>query len=48
MFTDLLNGEIVDEDGQLRRLTIEQAASFALLIGSAGTETVARLLGWAA
>jgi cytochrome P450 len=48
MFTDLLNGEIVDEDGQLRRLTIQQAANFALLIGSAGTETVARLLGWAA
>jgi cytochrome P450 len=48
MFTDLLNGEIADEDGQMRRLTIDQAASFALLIGSAGTETVARLLGWAA
>ena len=48
MFTDLLNGEIVDEDGQPRRLTMEQAANFALLIGSAGTETVARLLGWAA
>jgi len=48
MFTDLLNGEIVDEDGQLRRLTMEQAANFSLLIGSAGTETVARLLGWAA
>ncbi len=48
MFSDLLNGEIVDEDGELRRLTTEQAVNFALLIGSAGTETVARLLGWAA
>jgi len=48
MFSDLLNGEIVDEDGELRRLTMEQAVNFALLIGSAGTETVARLLGWAA
>jgi len=48
MFTDLLNGEIVDEDGQPRRLTMEQALNFANLIGSAGTETVARLLGWAA
>ena len=48
MFTDLLNGEIVDEDGEPRRLTLAQASSFALLIGSAGTETVARLLGWAA
>ena len=48
MFTDLLNGEIVDDDGELRRLTMEQAVNFALLIGNAGTETVARLLGWAA
>ncbi len=48
MFTDLVNGEIVDEDGELRRLTLEQAANFALLIANAGTETVARLLGWAA
>ena len=48
MFTDLVNGEIVDEDGELRRLTIEQAVNFATLIGSAGTETVARLLGFAA
>ena len=48
MFTDLVNGEIVDEDGEPRRLTTEQAVNFALLIGSAGTETVARLLGWAA
>jgi cytochrome P450 len=48
MFTDLLNGEIVDDDGELRRLTLEQAVNFALLIGNAGTETVARLLGWAA
>ena len=49
MFTDLLNMEIVDEeDGKPRRLTMEQAVNFANLIGSAGTETVARLLGWAA
>jgi cytochrome P450 len=48
MFTDLVTGEIVDDDGELRRLTIEQAVNFAVLIASAGTETVARLLGWAA
>ena len=48
MFTDLLAMEITEEDGEVRRLTMEQAANFALLIGSAGTETVARLLGWAA
>ncbi len=29
MFTDLVNGEIVDEDGELRRLTLDQAANFA-------------------
>ena len=47
MFTDLLQGEIVDENGELRRLTLEQSTMFSLLIASAGTETVARLLGWA-
>jgi cytochrome P450 len=47
MFTDLLQGEIVDEDGQTRRLTLEEATMFSLLIASAGTETVARLIGWA-
>ncbi len=47
MFTDLLNAEIVDEDGELRKLTRAQSTGFAILIGSAGTETVARLIGWA-
>ena len=42
-----MNAEIVDEDGELRKLTREQATGFAILIGSAGTETVARLIGWA-
>jgi cytochrome P450 len=46
MFTDLLHGEIV-EDGDIRRLTLEESTMFALLIASAGTETVARLIGWA-
>ena len=48
MFTDLVNGEVAEEDGETRRLTIEQAVNFAALIASAGTETVARMLGWAA
>ncbi len=48
MFTDLVYMEIVEEDGEPRRLTLEQAVNFAALIGSAGTETVARMLGWAA
>ena len=47
MFTDLLQGEIVDDDGQLRRLTLDESTMFAILIASAGTETVARLIGWA-
>jgi cytochrome P450 len=48
MFTDLVNMEVTEDDGVARRLTPEQAANFAVLIGSAGTETVARMLGWAA
>ena len=48
MFTDLVNMEITEDDGEPRRLTLEQAVNFAALIGSAGTETVARMLGWAA
>jgi cytochrome P450 len=47
MFTDLLQGEIVDDDGQLRQLSLEESTMFSLLIASAGTETVARLIGWA-
>lgn len=47
MFTDLLNGEIIDDDGQPRRLTLEESTMFSILIASAGTETVARLIGWA-
>ena len=48
MFTEFVTAEIVDDDGETRRLTTEQAVNFALLIANAGTETVARLLGWAA
>jgi cytochrome P450 len=48
MFTALLEAEIVDDSGETRRLTSAEAADFANLIVSAGTETVARLLGWAA
>lgn len=38
----------VAEDGELHRLTPEQITAFALLLFSAGTETVMRLLGNAA
>jgi cytochrome P450 len=47
MFTDLLQGEILDDDGEKRQLTFEESTMFALLLASAGTETVARLIGWA-
>ena len=47
MLTDLSVAEIVD-DGVTRKLTLAEAADFANLLISAGTETVARLLGWAA
>ncbi len=48
MLTDLVRAEFTDEDGGARRLTTEECAEFANLLVSAGTETVARLLGWAA
>jgi cytochrome P450 len=46
MLTDLTQAEIIDDDGVPRRLTEEESASFAILLVSAGTETVARLIGW--
>jgi cytochrome P450 len=47
LLTDLVEAEIVDETGVPRHLTLEEGASFAVLLVSAGTETVARLIGWA-
>ncbi len=48
LLTALVEAEITDDDGTTRRLTTEEGRSFAVLLLSAGTETVARLLGWAA
>jgi cytochrome P450 len=48
LFTGLVQAEITDERGDSRRLTDQEAAAFGNLLISAGTETVARLLGWAA
>ncbi len=48
MISDLVQAEITDDDGAVRRLTVDQAVGFVNLLVSAGTETVARLLGWAA
>ena len=47
MLSDLAKAEIT-QDGETRRLTTSEAADFANLVVSAGSETVARLLGWAA
>jgi cytochrome P450 len=48
MLSDLLASEIALDDGTQRRLTLEEVLSFFSLLQFAGTETTARLLGWAA
>ncbi|MDQ1384682.1 MAG: hypothetical protein QOG65_2061 [Actinomycetota bacterium] len=48
MVSDLIRAEITDEQGHVRRLTADECTRFALLLYSAGTETVAKLLGNAA
>ena len=48
---DLISGLVhaeIEEDGETRTLTLEEIVGFVQLISSAGTETVARLLGFAA
>ena len=42
-----MQAELTDRDGMTRRLTPQESTEFGLLIIGAGTETVARLLGWA-
>jgi cytochrome P450 len=48
MFTALTEAEITDDDGSTRRLTDMELAEFGMLLFVAGTETVARNLGWVA
>jgi cytochrome P450 len=48
MFTDLVQAEITDEHGNVRRLDDAELSDFGLVLFSAGSETVARHLGWAA
>ena len=45
LLTGLVHAEIED-DGETRQLTLEEILAFVQLISSAGTETVARLLGF--
>jgi cytochrome P450 len=47
MFTDLLDAEILDDDGKPRRLTDSELTEFVTVLFAAGSETVARHLGWA-
>lgn len=46
MLSALTQAEL-ELDGETRRLTVHECADFAVLLISAGTETVAKLLGWA-
>jgi cytochrome P450 len=48
VFTDLVQASITDELGEVRSLTDTELAGFGVLLFSAGSETVARHLGWAA
>jgi cytochrome P450 len=48
MLSDLLAAEIVLDDDSQRQLTHEEVLAFFRLLQFAGTETTARLLGWAA
>lgn len=48
MLSDLVTAEISEPDGSVRRLSLRESSEFAVLLVSAGTETVARLLGWSA
>ncbi len=48
MVSDLLASEIALEDGTRRKLDFEEVMAFFTLLQVAGSETTARLLGWAA
>jgi cytochrome P450 len=48
MVSDLLTAEITRDDGSARRLSRDEVLAFFSLLQLAGSETTARLLGWAA
>jgi cytochrome P450 len=45
LISSLVQAEIADDDGTVRHLTNDECTAFAMLLYSAGTETVAKLLG---
>lgn len=47
MLSDLVHAEITDDEGERRQLSLQESTEFGILLVSAGTETVARLIGWA-
>jgi cytochrome P450 len=46
MMTALVQAELRDEAGDVRRLTADEAVQFANLLISAGTETTGRVISW--
>jgi cytochrome P450 len=48
MVSDLLAAEVTRDDGSRRRLAFGEVMAFFMLLQLAGSETTARLLGWAA
>lgn len=44
--TELLNGEIREDDGTTRKLTRDEVLSMVNMIAGAGNETTNRLIGW--
>jgi cytochrome P450 len=48
MVSDLLAAEVTRDDGSRRRLSAGEVMAFFMLLQLAGSETTARLLGWAA
>jgi cytochrome P450 len=48
MVSVLANSDLEEDDGTTRKLTDAEIGSFVTLLSIAGTETVARLLSWAA
>jgi len=45
MLDQLIDAEVPDDDGNRQRLTDDEIAGFALLLASAGSETVTKLVG---
>jgi cytochrome P450 len=47
LMTDLLNADLEDETGAVRKLTREEVINYVGLLNAAGNETTTRLIGWA-